>query len=218
MTLGDQPGADTVVVLDFETTGLYPHQGDRAIEIGAVLLREGQIVDTFQELMNPGFPVSSFITDLTGITNAMLSQAAPCDQVMRRFAGFLGEHNAVAHNARFDSRFLKCEFERISQSSVPLMACTMLCARRLYPKSPNHRLSTLVQFCQLRQETRFHRALDDSLMTARLWLAMLDDIRRDYGPQDISFATMQKLAKTSVKNVAKVLGESLGAASVERQA
>ena len=59
---------DSVVVLDFETTGLSPHYGDRAIEIGAVLLEHGVIVDRFQKLMNPGFRISPFIESYTGIT------------------------------------------------------------------------------------------------------------------------------------------------------
>ena len=67
--------ADNVVVLDFETTGLSPNQGDRAIEIGAVRLSKGVVVERFQELMNPGFRISGFIENYTGITNAMLAQA-----------------------------------------------------------------------------------------------------------------------------------------------
>ena len=64
--------ADTVVVLDFETTGLSPDYGDRAIEIGAVKLVDGVLVDRFQQLMNPGQRISSFIENYTGITNSML--------------------------------------------------------------------------------------------------------------------------------------------------
>ncbi len=64
--------AKSVVVLDFETTGLSPNQGDRAIEIGAVKLENGTVVDRFQSLMNPGFRVSGFIENYTGISNAML--------------------------------------------------------------------------------------------------------------------------------------------------
>ncbi|MFT6103204.1 MAG: DNA polymerase-3 subunit epsilon, partial [Candidatus Endobugula sp.] len=70
--------ADTVVVLDFETTGLSPDGGDRAIEIGAVKIAHGVVVDRFQALMNPGRRVSSFIEDYTGISNAMLADAEPC--------------------------------------------------------------------------------------------------------------------------------------------
>lgn len=204
--------ADSVVVLDFETTGLSPHQGDRAIEIGAVLIKDGEIAGTFQELMNPGFSVSSFITEYTGITNAMLRKAAPCEKVMRLFAEFLGSHNAVAHNASFDGRFLGSELSRISAGSVPSLACSMLCARRLYPKAPNHKLETLVCYRNLPKESQFHRALADSVMTARLWLAMLDDIRRDYGRETIPFTMMQKLAKTPVVKVGKLLAEPVSQA------
>ena len=71
--------ANSLVVLDFETTGLSPTQGDRAIEIGAVRIENGQVTDKFQALMNPGFRVSSFIEQYTGITNQMLAKADSCD-------------------------------------------------------------------------------------------------------------------------------------------
>jgi DNA polymerase III subunit epsilon len=67
-----------VVVLDFETTGLSPDNGDRVIEIGAVLIRNNQVIDNFQSLMNPGIRVSSFIEGYTGITNKMLKSAPSC--------------------------------------------------------------------------------------------------------------------------------------------
>ena len=88
--------ADTVVVLDFETTGLSPRQGDRAIEIGAVLIEQGKVTDRFQQLMNPGFRINSFIEGFTGITNGMLREAPPCDEVMAQFADFIDDHNLVA--------------------------------------------------------------------------------------------------------------------------
>ena len=74
--------ANSLVVLDFETTGLSPNNGDRAIEIGAVRLEQGIVTDKFQALMNPGFRISTFIEQYTGITNAMLTTASPCDAVM----------------------------------------------------------------------------------------------------------------------------------------
>lgn len=81
--------ADSVVVLDFETTGLSPQYGDRAIEIGAVLLENGVIVDRFQRLMNPGFRISPFIESYTGITNEMLKAEPPCEEVMAGFSDFI---------------------------------------------------------------------------------------------------------------------------------
>ncbi|MEZ8386577.1 PolC-type DNA polymerase III, partial [Vibrio splendidus] len=101
--------ADSVIVLDFETTGLSPNMGDRAIEIGAVKLVNGEVVDTFQQLMNPGFRVSGFIESYTGISNRMLSTAASCSEVMDEFADFIQGSQLVAHNASFDKRFLDAE-------------------------------------------------------------------------------------------------------------
>ncbi|MCV5334282.1 3'-5' exonuclease, partial [Escherichia coli] len=75
-----------MVVLDFETTGLSPTLGDRAIEIGAVKLVNGEVVDSFQQLMNPGFRVSSFIENYTGITNNMLRSVPSCEEVMASFS------------------------------------------------------------------------------------------------------------------------------------
>ena len=74
-----------LVVLDFETSGMAPHRGDRAIEVGAVKVFEGRIVDRFESLMNPGFRVSSFIEEFTGITNEELRCAPACEEVMQSF-------------------------------------------------------------------------------------------------------------------------------------
>jgi DNA polymerase III subunit epsilon len=98
--------ANTVVVLDFETTGLSPNYGDRPIEIGAVLLKNGEIIDRFQKLMNPGVLINSFIENYTGITNKMLADQPSCENVMTEFSEFIGDYNLVAHNASFDKRFL----------------------------------------------------------------------------------------------------------------
>lgn len=190
-------GADTVIVVDFETTGMSPDHGDRAIEVGAVKLENGAVVDRFQRLMNPGMRITAFIENFTGISNAMLKQAPPCEQVMDEFADFIGDSNLVAHNASFDRRFLDAECRRISRGYTGEFACSMLAARRLYPQAPNHRLGTLVAFNRLPNDGTFHRALADAEMTAHLWLGMLDDIRRGYGIQQVSFPLMQALSRVA---------------------
>jgi DNA polymerase-3 subunit epsilon len=200
-----QTCADTLIVLDFETTGLSPGMGDRAIEIGAVRLEKGQVVERFQALMNPGKPVSAFIEDYTGITNRMLSQAAPCDEVMEQFADFMGNHNLVAHNASFDKRFLDAELARISKSYKGHFACSLLVARRLYQQAPNHRLGSLITYKNIPSEGDFHRALFDSEMTAKLWMVMLEDITHIITAQDVPFRLIQKLAKTPKNAVNKLL-------------
>ena len=196
-----QSSAKTVIVLDFETTGLSPNQGDRAIEIGAVRLEQGVITHRFQRLMNPGRRIDGFIEAYTGISNAMLRKAAPCAEVMGEFADFIGDYDLVAHNASFDQRFLDAELRRIRRRYSGSFACSMLVARRLYPAAPNHKLGTLVKYKALPSDGAFHRALADAEMTAHLWLAMLEDIERRHAMADVAFALMQKLTKESKGSV-----------------
>jgi len=199
------PAADTVVILDFETTGLSPGMGDRAIEIGAVRIDNGQVTARFQELMNPGQRISGFIESYTGITNGMLKDARPCGEVMRDFADFIGDYNLVAHNASFDKRFLDAELDRILVDYPGQFACSMLAARRIYQQAPNHKLGTLVAYTNIPVEGTFHRALYDSEMTTKLWLSMLDGIGRQYELTEIPFKLMQKLTKMPKHAVHRLL-------------
>jgi len=197
--------ADTVIVLDFETTGMSPDHGDRAIEVGAVKLDKGEVVDRFQRLMNPRRRISGFIETYTGITNRMLQKAPPCEEVMDEFSGFIGSSNLVAHNASFDRRFLDAECYRISREYKGEFVCSMLVSRRVYPDAPNHKLGTLVEFKQLPNDGTFHRALADAEMTAYLWLGMLNDIKSGHRIEDISFSLMQELSRVSKASAASFL-------------
>ena len=199
--------AENVVVLDFETSGMSPDYGDRAIEIGAVKIVNGEIEDEFQSLMNPGFRVSSFIQEFTGIDNGMLETAASGREVMSEFQRFLGDSNLVAHNASFDKRFLDAEFSLINKRYTGQFACSMLLARRIYQDAPNHKLGTLVDYRNVKHSGVFHRALDDAQMTAKLWLAMLEDIGEWHECWDLSFSQVLALSKTPKKSIAKRLAE-----------
>ncbi|NQZ32367.1 MAG: 3'-5' exonuclease [Oceanospirillaceae bacterium] len=193
------PSANSLVVLDFETTGLSPNMGDRAIEIAGVRLENGEVTDSFQALMNPGQRVSGFIEDYTGITNAMLADAPACESVMAEFADFIGDANLVAHNASFDQRFLDAELARIDRSYRGEFVCSMLVARRIYQDAPNHQLGTLIKHAKIPAEGVFHRALYDTQMTAKLWQAMLESIETRYGITNIPFALLKKIARTPKK-------------------
>lgn len=197
--------ADTLVVLDFETTGLSPDMGDRAIEIGAVRLRNGEVVEEFQELMNPGFRVTGFIEDYTGISNADLANADSCGAVMARFADFVGDDNMLAHNASFDKRFLDAELSRLNRHYSGEVCCSLLASRRVFIDAPNHKLGTLVDYVRIPTDGQYHRALFDAQMTAKVWLQLLDKLRKDYALQQIPFALMQKINKTPKKAIAKLL-------------
>lgn len=197
--------ADSIVVVDFETTGLSPDYGDRTIEIGAVRLEKGQITDKFQSLMNPGIRIDSFIESFTGISNEMLDDAPPCKKVMTGFGKFLGNSHLVAHNASFDKRFLDSEMNLIRRKYRGEFICSMLVARRIYQDAPNHRLATLVAYKNIVNDGIYHRALADAEMTAHLWLGMLAEIEEHYGFDGISVELMQKLARTPKRKVDKFL-------------
>jgi len=198
-------GNYSVIVLDFETTGLSPNHGDRAIEIGAVLIENNQIVDSFQKLMNPGFRISSFIESYTGISNSMVEAAVPCEEVMEQFADFVGDYPLVAHNASFDTRFLDSEFQFIGKTRANPIACSMLASRRIYPHAFNHKLGTLVDYCCIENDGTFHRALADAEMTGHLWVSMIKDIKRNYGLKKVPFELMQKISKISKAIVSSFL-------------
>jgi DNA polymerase-3 subunit epsilon len=197
--------ADTVVVLDFETTGMSPDYGDRAIEVGAVRLEQGQVTGRFQALMNPGRRINGFIEGLTGITNDMVSDAPGCESVMDEFADFIDGYHLVAHNASFDRRFLDAELRRIGRDYSGEFACSMLAARRVYPDAPNHRLGTLVEYRNIPTDGTFHRALADAEMTAGLWVSMLDELHGRYALESIPFTVMQGLTRVSRTGIGKYL-------------
>ncbi|HXE98036.1 MAG TPA: 3'-5' exonuclease [Dongiaceae bacterium] len=200
-------GNYTVVVIDFETTGLSPYYGDRTIEVGAVLVSNNQIVDRFQSLMNPRMKVSNFIEEYTGITNRMLSTAPDINEVMKKLKSFIAKHHLVAHNASFDSKFLDAEFTRINHRSDNEFACSMLIARRVYPDAPNHKLETLVRYKSLETDGIHHRALADAEMTAHLWISMIEDIKANYRRKVVPFGLMRQLGKTPKKKIQQLLIE-----------
>ena len=186
---------ELVAVIDFETTGLSPAQGDRATEIAAVLLREGQVVDHYQSLMNCGVAIPSYIEQLTGISTAMVRQAPPAAEVMREVADFVGSVPLVAHNASFDSKFWDAELARIDRRRPQQFACSLLLARRLLPQAPSHKLGVLVDFARLPVAGRAHRALADAQMAASLLSHLENELRRRYQLREVSHELLREIQK-----------------------
>lgn len=184
----------SVIVLDFETTGMSPQWGDRPIEVGAVRIENDLIVDRFESLMNPGFPITWFIEQLTGISNQLVAEAPPCEEVMKQFADWIGDTPLVAHNASFDRKFLDTELALLGRERINPMACSMLASRRIFPDAANHKLATLVQHCGIYTGRPFHRALADAEMTGHVWIAMTDRIQNQYGLREVSFTLMQQIS------------------------
>lgn len=117
---------EVVAVIDFETTGLSPAQGDRATEIAAVILENGKVVDRYQSLMNAGVRVPSFIEALSGISDAMIRAAPQAARVMQEVSDFVGDYPLVAHNASFDCKFWDAELARIQRCRKQEFVCSLL--------------------------------------------------------------------------------------------
>lgn len=200
-------GHNTVIVFDFETTGLSPNMGDRTIEVGAVKLFNNQIIDRYQSLMNPGMRISGFIEQFTGISNSMLSSAPSIIEVMNELKTFVGNHPLVAHNASFDLRFLDAEWARLKYVRKNPTACSLLTSRRIYPDAPNCKLETLVRYKNLKTEGTHHRALADAEMTSQLWMRLISDIKDQYGVKSLSFEVMQSLSKVPKNKVSELLSK-----------
>lgn len=185
--------SETVVVIDFETTGLSPEHGGRATEVAAVIVSNGAIVDRYQSLMNAGMYIPPFIESLTGISNRMIRQAPGAAAVIAELAEFIGEIPLVAHNAAFDRKFLQAELQRIGQPQQAKMLCSMRMARRIYPNAANHKLATLVRHVRIAETGVYHRALADAEMTAGLWLKMQEELENTFSLESVPLALLEKI-------------------------
>ena len=188
---------ETIAVIDFETTGLWPDAGARATEIAVVRVRAGGIVDRYQSLMNAGVRIPPFIESLTGITDAMIRRAPPAAEVMRQAADFIGDLPLVAHHAAFDRKVLDAELARIHRYRRQEFACTVRLARRLYPDAPNHKLGTLMAYARLPVAGRAHRALADAEMTAHLLLRMETELKTRYRLPEVDHALLCLIQRTA---------------------
>lgn len=165
------------VVLDFETTGISPAQGARIIEVSAREVVDGRAGEEFATLVDPGVRVPYEITQITGITTAMLAGAPPSEVAMAGLAAFIGPSPIVAHNAGFDRRFLEYEAGALL-GGVPIRAlCTLLLARRVYPGLTSYRLGRLVGEFGLASSGALHRASADTFVTALLFDRICADAR-----------------------------------------
>jgi DNA polymerase-3 subunit epsilon len=188
----------TIAIIDFETTGLDPYSGDRPTEVAVVFVRNQQIVDRFQRLANPGRRIPSFVTSLTGITDAMVRNAPPVETVMEELHQKIGNIPLIAHNASFDKKFLDNEFERIGKERRQDFICSMRVARRVLCSASDFKLGTLVKHVGLTFTSNAHRALADAEMTAKLWAAMEQTLQRKFGLQNVPLNLLERLQSVTI--------------------
>ena len=167
---GDMPLDGEFVAFDLETTGLDA-RADAIIEIGAVRVRDGKVVDRFASFADPGRPLSAKTVSLTGITDERLRGAPAPEDAVDAFLDWAGDAPLCAHNAAFDTGFLREYCARSGRRFDPLYFDTLVLAQYLCPKLPNHKLDTVAGALGL-PPFRHHRACDDA-ETCGLILAAL---------------------------------------------
>ena len=154
------------VVVDIETTGSWS-AGDRITEIGAVKVRNHQVVDEWHSLINPQRPIPAKIVELTGITNQMVRDAPLFHEIADSFMAFMGDGVFVAHNVNFDYGFLSGEYERLERRFRFPKLCTCVGMRRRFPGHKSYGLGKLCAIYGIELEDH-HRALCDARAAARL--------------------------------------------------
>jgi len=146
--------------VDIETTG-GSMMHNRIIEIGVLIVENGEVVQTWSQLVNPETSVSSFISDMTGIRTADLEQAPTFFAVHGELLEILEGAIFVAHNARFDYGFIRAEFQRIGVDFKAKTLCSVKLSRKLFPRFKRHNLDEIIARYGLVIENR-HRAFDDA--------------------------------------------------------
>ncbi len=189
--------SSTFVVFDIETTG-FSKTNDAIIEIGAVKISGGSIIDRFSTFVNPKRHIPEKITDLTSITDDMVSGADPIEKVLPNFLDFCKECVLVAHNASFDTGFIKENCRRLSLTyDFPHMD-TLILARCIHPEFPNHKLDTLVKNYNVILNNH-HRAVDDAEATAEVFMKMLTEIENTDGAEIPNLNTFYDIRNASKK-------------------
>lgn len=169
-------GLDVFVAFDFETTGLNGER-DRIIEFGAVRFRGGRVEESLATLANPGIPVPPYITAITGITDDMVSDAPPEEEVAAKVLKFLGGDPLVAHNVEFDIQFLQRlrSLHGGKRSRIPnLLYDTLSLSQAFLFFLANHRLGTVGEYLGHRRGEG-HRALDDATLAGKIFISLVKE-------------------------------------------
>lgn len=180
----DKTFQDEFISFDIETTGLSP-ANDRITEIGAVRIKGGQIADSFDSFVNPERPIPSKITQLTSITDEMVKDAPSEKEALRSFFRFCGEDAVlIAHNADFDTSFIRVAAERNGMEFSNTYIDTVPMCRSLLKGIKNCKLDTVAKYLKL-EDFHHHRACDDAAILAKIFLCLLQRISEDTGAKKI---------------------------------
>ncbi|WP_428740263.1 exonuclease domain-containing protein [Tenacibaculum sp.] len=195
-------------ILDIETTGgKYNEEG--ITEIAIYKFDGHQIVDQFISLVNPEREIQEFVVKLTGINNKMLRNAPKFYEIAKRIVEITEDCFIVAHNANFDYRILRTEFERLGYKYTRNTLCTVTLSKKLIPEAPSHSLGKLCKFIGIPMSDR-HRATGDALATVQLFKLLLDkDVEKKIIQQSIKYFDNRQ-EKHRIQKILDSLPESQG--------
>ena len=175
----DQDFDDEIVCFDIETTGLKVTR-DAITEIGAVVLKNGKITETFQTFVNPGRRLTPEIIGLTGITDAMLADAPSLKEALTAFLQFVNGRVLVAHNAEFDISFIRAGCRKVGLEFEPTYIDSLILAQNLLPELHKYKLDIVAEHLDL-PAFNHHRASDDAGMVGYMLVPFFEKMRRELG-------------------------------------
>ncbi|MDC8756693.1 PolC-type DNA polymerase III [Janthinobacterium fluminis] len=202
MSVFDKP----IVMIDFETTGLSPDMGERVTEVAALRIVGGQVVERYVSLINCQARIPSFITGLTGITQAMVDGAPPVAEVLPRLLDFIGADTLAAHNASFDEKFLRAESARLGL--VPAhqgLVCSLKLSRRVFPGLASYKLGQLSGQLGIAFKSAAHRAESDAEVAAQVLIHIGRHLGDAYGLGGVDPALLVSLNGLSAAKVPQYL-------------
>lgn len=169
----------TFICFDIETTGLSAAR-DKITEIGAVKVVNGKITETFSTFVNPEISIPQKIVELTGITDAMVKDAPSQSEAVSSFLEFAGDNVLVAHNAPFDTSFIRKACENMGREYNYTSIDTVAISRAIFADIKNCKLDTVAKYLRL-GSFNHHRATDDAEMLARIFINLCSRLKDDYG-------------------------------------
>ena len=175
----DQDFSDEIVCFDIETTGLKVDR-EAITEIGAVVLKDGQVTDRFQTFVNPGRRLTPEIIGLTGITDAMLSGAPSPKEALTAFLSFVNGRPLAAHNAEFDISFIRAGCRREGIPFDPTYVDSLILAQNLLPELHKFKLDIVAEYLDL-PAFNHHRASDDAAMVAYMLIPFFQKMEKELG-------------------------------------
>ena len=198
------PTLPPLTVFDVETTGLDPRKGHRIVEIAAVRIEGGRMLEseTFHSLVNPERDIPWEVKQIHHLSEQDLAHAPTIMNVLPQFLSFAQGSLLVAHNAAFDKGFLEAEKEFCwGYIELPEILCTMRLSQNLYPTAFRHNLDILCERFKISMPADRHRALPDVLLTAQIFLKMLESARIQSMEELRRKASLSGPAMPAVKSV-----------------